>query len=55
VFESGQLSGYCGLRGRPGDERPVANDPYANWQNAVGLRSLLCRFRRIKFGYNASS
>jgi hypothetical protein len=27
VLESGQLSGYYGLRVRPGDERPVANDP----------------------------
>jgi hypothetical protein len=23
---SGQLSGHCGIRVRPGDERPVAND-----------------------------
>jgi hypothetical protein len=27
VLESGQLSGYYGLRVRPGNERPVANDP----------------------------
>jgi hypothetical protein len=27
VLESGQLSGYYGLRVRPGDERPVAIDP----------------------------
>jgi len=26
-LESGQLSGYYGLRARPGDERPVAIDP----------------------------
>jgi hypothetical protein len=34
VLESGQLSGYYGLRVRPGDERPVANDPKPTSRNA---------------------
>ena len=27
ALESGQLSGHCGLRARPGEERREANDP----------------------------
>ena len=47
MLESGQLSGYYGLRVRPGDERPVANDPIATSERRNVIKS--CGWKRPRF------